>query len=45
LETKIKKSGKMQEIKYLKRNENKRCGLKQTIKFKIKEGGGGGVKK
>ena len=40
LETKIKKSGKMQEIKYLTKNANKRCGFKQTIKFKVKEGRG-----
>ena len=32
----------MQEIKYLTRNANKRCGFKQTIKFKVKEGKGGG---
>jgi hypothetical protein len=30
----------MQEIKYLTRNENKRCGFKQAIKFKVKEGRG-----
>ena len=42
LETKIKKSGKIQEIKYITRNANKRCGLKQKIKFKVKEGRGRG---